>query len=62
MFWGLLHAFKAITGVSVLINTSFNVNKQPIVCTPGDALETFELAGLDYLVLGHYLIRSRSLR
>lgn len=56
MFWGLLNAFKRITGLPVLLNTSFNINQQPIVCQPAEALATFELAKLDSLVIGHHLI------
>jgi carbamoyltransferase len=50
-FHGLLGAFAAITGVPVLLNTSFNVRDEPIVCTPADALGCAERAGLDILVL-----------
>jgi carbamoyltransferase len=51
----LLEAFKAQTGYGLLVNTSFNVRGEPIVCTPRDAFECFLRTEMDYLVLGHYL-------
>ncbi len=50
-FYGLIKAFGDITGVPVLLNTSFNLNGEPIVDTPEDALRTFSLSGLDYLCM-----------
>ena len=44
--------FKALTGVPVLLNTSFNVKGEPIVCTPDDAVRCFLKTDIDYLVLG----------
>lgn len=55
-FYRLLKAFEAETGCPVLINTSFNVRGQPIVCTPQDAYECFVSTGIDYLVLGDHLL------
>ncbi len=49
---GLIRAFEAITGVPAVINTSFNVAGEPIVCSPDDACRCFRAAGLDALVLG----------
>jgi carbamoyltransferase len=51
----LLEAFKVQTGYGLLVNTSFNVRGEPIVCTPADAFECFLRTEMDYLVLGHYL-------
>lgn len=56
-FQRLLEAFHRRTGVPVLLNTSFNLNGEPIVCTPTDAIRTFYSCGLDGLVLGNYVIR-----
>jgi carbamoyltransferase len=56
-FWKLLKEFKKITGYGILINTSFNVQGEPIVCSPSDALRTFYSSGLDYLVLENFLIK-----
>ncbi|HEY1245876.1 MAG TPA: carbamoyltransferase C-terminal domain-containing protein, partial [Hyphomicrobiaceae bacterium] len=52
----LLKQFEAITGVPVLVNTSFNVKGEPIVETPRDALDCFLTTGLDYLSLHDTLI------
>lgn len=41
MFWNLIHKFKNITGLPVLLNTSFNVKNEPIVCSPKDAISCF---------------------
>ena len=52
----LLGDFAAETGVPVLLNTSFNHEAEPIVCTPADALRTFYASPLDVLALGGHLI------
>ena len=57
--WELLCAFEAITGIPILLNTSFNVKGQPMVCTPAEALDTFLFAKLHLLVLDDFLISSR---
>lgn len=51
----LLEAFKRQTGVGVLVNTSFNVRGEPIVCTPEEAYGCFMATGMEYLVIGDYL-------
>jgi carbamoyltransferase len=56
-FHALLKAFGALTGVPVLINTSFNVRGEPIVCTPRDAINAFYSTPLDALVLGDALLQ-----
>ena len=58
--WQLLKAFAAHSGVPVLLNTSFNVRGQPIVCTPQEALDTFLFAHLDVLVAGNTLVLPRN--
>ncbi len=55
-FYKLIKEFYRITGVPVLLNTSFNVMGEPIVCSPEDAVKCFVSTDIDYLVLGHYLI------
>jgi carbamoyltransferase len=55
-FRRLLEVFYQRTGCPLLINTSFNVKDEPIVCTPVDALRCFESAGLDALAIDRYLI------
>ena len=59
-FWSLLNAFGRITGIPMLLNTSFNVRGQPIVCTPQEAIDTFLFAKLDALVLGDYILLRRT--
>lgn len=54
-FWKLIHAFKEKTGYGVLVNTSFNVRGEPIVCTPADAYTCFMRTEMDYVVIGNYL-------
>ena len=55
-FYKLIKEFKNLTGVPVLVNTSFNLNGQPIVLDPSDAIKTFYTCGLDILVLGPYVV------
>lgn len=55
-FHALLEAFGHRTGVPVLVNTSFNVRGQPIVCSPRDALEAFFTTPLEALAIGHFLL------
>lgn len=61
-YHALLKAFKRITGCSVLVNTSFNVRGEPIVCTPQDAYDCFMNTGMDYLVIGNWLFDKRKNR
>jgi len=55
-FYQLISDFKKITGCPMLINTSFNVRDEPIVCTPDDAYHDFMNTEMDYLVLGNFLL------
>ncbi len=57
LFHRLLRAFKAQSGCPVLVNTSFNVRGEPIVCTPEDAFRCFMGNELDVLVVGHCLLK-----
>lgn len=54
-FWSLLTAFRELTGCAVLVNTSFNVKDEPIVCTPEDAWSCFINTDIDCLVMGESL-------
>jgi carbamoyltransferase len=58
-FHRVLEAFGRITGVPVLINTSFNVRGEPVVCTPKDALDAFFSTPLDALVIGAFVLEKR---
>jgi len=56
LFHELIREFEALSGVPVVLNTSFNINGMPLVETPGDATTCFYACGLDALLLGPYLI------
>lgn len=58
-YYELLSAFKKETGYGVLVNTSFNVRGEPIVCTPSDAYACFIHTDLKYLVMGNWLFIRR---
>jgi carbamoyltransferase len=55
-YYDLVRAFGELTGVPVLVNTSFNTRGEPIVCTPRDALESFCTTALDVLAIGPFLL------
>jgi carbamoyltransferase len=55
-FYSLLEHFAALTGCAVLVNTSFNVRGEPIVCNPADAYRCFMRTEMDYLVLEDFLL------
>ncbi|MBV1895443.1 MAG: carbamoyltransferase [Rhodobacteraceae bacterium] len=55
-YWSLISAFKERTGCPVVVNTSFNVRGEPIVCTPEDAFRCFMGTKLDYLAIGNCLL------
>ena len=57
----LLEEYRKLTGVGTLVNTSFNMHEEPIVCTPTDAVRSFVRGHLDYLVIGSYLVENPSL-
>jgi len=59
-FYSLIEEFEKITHVPIVLNTSFNLNGEPIVCTPNDAIKTFYSCGLDVLVLGNYIVQKGS--
>jgi carbamoyltransferase len=56
LYYDLISEFEKLTGVPLVINTSFNVRGEPIVCTPHDAYLCFMRTNMDQLVLGHYLL------
>jgi carbamoyltransferase len=55
-YHALLEAFEQLTGCAVMVNTSFNVRGEPIVCTPEDAYRCFMRTEMDYLALGPFLL------
>jgi carbamoyltransferase len=56
-FYDLLQAFRRRTGCAALLNTSFNIRGEPIVCTPDDAFRCFMGCELDVLVAGNCFLR-----
>jgi carbamoyltransferase len=56
LYYDLIREFERLTGVPIVINTSFNVRGEPIVCTPRDAYLCFMRTNMDQLVLGHHLL------
>jgi carbamoyltransferase len=58
LFWRLIKEFEKLTGVPVLLNTSFNEN-EPIVCKPKEALDCFLRTGIDVLTMGRHIIRKK---
>ena len=59
-YWRLIRTFRERTGCPVIVNTSFNVRGEPIVCTPEDAYRCFMRTEMDYLVMGDYLFDKQS--
>ncbi|MBL8149191.1 MAG: carbamoyltransferase [Blastocatellia bacterium] len=60
LYYELLREFEKISGVPVLVNTSFNVRGEPIVCTPADAFNCFVRTDMDALVLGNAVITTKT--
>ena len=56
-YWNLIEEFRKITGVPMVINTSFNVMGEPIICSPEDAVKCFLLTGIDYLCMGDFIVK-----
>ena len=54
-YWTLINEFKKITGYAVIVNTSFNLRGEPIVCTPEDSYRCFMRTEMDFLVIGNYI-------
>ncbi len=62
LYYRVIKRFGELTGVPVVINTSFNVRGEPIVCTPQDAYNTFVNTGIDVLVIGKYVVTEKPSR
>lgn len=59
LFHSLLNSFKNLTGHGLLLNTSFNIKDEPVVCSPQDAYNCFMKTDLDYLIIGHYMFSKK---
>jgi carbamoyltransferase len=60
-FWELIAAFKDITGIPVVLNTSYNVKNEPIVCSPKDALSCFLSTNIDCAAIGGFFVQKKDL-
>ncbi len=60
-YYKIINEFYKLTGVPVIINTSFNIHEEPIVCTPDDAVRAFKIGHLDYLAIGNFLVKNNSI-
>jgi carbamoyltransferase len=56
LYWSLLEEFEKVKGVPVVLNTSFNVKGEPIVCAPRDAIRCFYSTGIDVLSVGSFML------
>ncbi len=61
-FHRIISEYHKLTGIPSVINTSFNMHEEPIVCTPDDAVRAFLQGNLDYLAIGNFLVQHPSLR
>lgn len=62
LYYDLIQKFGEITGEFVLLNTSFNVKGEPIICTPREAIKCFYDTGLDILVMGNYVLEKSKMK
>jgi len=58
-FYKIIKEYKKRTGLLSIINTSFNMHEEPIVCTPFDAIRAFNLGHLDYLAMSDFLVHPK---
>ncbi len=56
LFWELIKSFEDITGIPMVLNTSFNLHGEPIVCSLHDAIECFKKTHMDLLVMGNFVV------
>ena len=59
LFWELIWKFKQLTGIPLVLNTSFNVRNEPIICCPEDAIRCFLSTDIDCLAMDRYLVEKR---
>ena len=57
LYYDLIKEFGKLSGIPILINTSFNIRGEPIVCTPYDAYKCMMGTGIDYMIIGNFLVR-----
>ena len=54
----ILEEYYKLTKIPSLVNTSFNMHEEPIVCSPSDAIRSFQRGHLDYLAIGDFLVKN----
>ena len=59
-FYKIISEYHKRTGIPSIINTSYNMHEEPIVCTPYDAIRAFKLGHLEYLAMGNLLVKNDS--
>lgn len=57
-YYKIIEEYRRLTGLPSIINTSFNIHEEPIVCTPQDAVRAFKIGHLDYLAIGNFLVKN----
>jgi len=57
-FYKIIDEYRKITGIPSIINTSFNIHEEPIVCSPKDAVRAFKIGHLDHLAIGNYIVKN----
>jgi len=57
-YYKIIDEYRKLTGLPSIINTSFNIHEEPIVCTPSDAIRAFQIGHLDFLAIGNYLVKN----
>ena len=58
-YYRLISHFEELTGEAIILNTSFNLHGEPVVCSPEDALRVFDISGLEHLAIGSFLLAKR---
>jgi len=58
-YYKIVDEYRKITGLPTIINTSFNMHEEPIVCTPSDAIRSFSVGNLEYLAIGNFLLKHK---
>ena len=57
-YYAIISEYERLTGLPTIVNTSFNIHEEPIVCTPADAVRAFRMGHLDYLAIGNLLVKN----
>ena len=57
VYYDIVKEYKKLTGIGTIINTSFNMHEEPIVCTPEEAIKSFKMGHLDYLAISNFLVK-----